>query len=159
MKMWLCEVCFSRIIINFKLDYTCTSAGQGGPKGFCAGEPQKRDVTDVSSNPKSSKSSSPQDVYFWHTFMSIEIKLPLVSVGTPLFYHLFYDRMWYLKQYCTYLGPKSGQNGGGQRTHARRDARTDAHQNFEASCTKALRAINSKTKLTCNYTLPISVGF
>ena len=61
-------------------------------------------------------------------------------MGTPLFYHLFYDRLCYLKQYRTYLGPKSDQNGGGQ-TDARTDARTDAHQNFEASCTKALRAI------------------
>ncbi len=65
----------------------------------------------------------PRMFIFWHTFISIEIKLPLVSVGTPLFYHLFYDRMWYLKQYRTYLGPKSGQNEAGH-THGRPDRRT-----------------------------------
>ena len=45
---------------------------------------------------------------FWHTFFHIKICLRTGSRGTPLFYPLFYDRLGYLKQYRTYLGPKSG---------------------------------------------------
>ena len=66
----------------------------------------------------------PRMFIFWHIFVPIKMKLPLVSVGTPLFYHLFYDRMWYLKQYRTYPGPKSGQNGACGRTDGRTDRRT-----------------------------------
>ena len=79
----------------------------------------------------------PRMLIFWFTFISIEIKLHLVSRGTPLFSLLFNARLGILKQYCRYRGPKSGPNRWQRTTDTER---TDAHQNFEASCTKALRA-------------------
>ena len=81
----------------------------------------------------------PRMLIFWFTFISIEIKLHLVSRGTPLFPN-FYARLGILKQYCTFQGPKSGPNRWRHRTDGHRtDERTDAHQKFEASCTKALK--------------------
>ena len=110
-------------------------------QGFCAGEPQNRDVTDVLYRKYPQKGPNlglPRMLIFWFTFISIEIKLHLVSMGTPFFFLLFYARLGILKQYCTFHGPKSGQNGAGQ-TDAQRERRTDAHQKFEASYTKALK--------------------
>ena len=69
---------------------------------------------------------------FWHTFISIEIKLHLVSRGTPLFPLLFYARLGILKQYCTFQVQKVVQTDGDGRTDARTHERTDAHQKFEA---------------------------
>ena len=83
----------------------------------------------------------PRMLIFWFTFISIEIKLHLVSRGTPLF-PFFNARLGILKQYCTFQGPKSGPNRW-RRTNGRTHERTDAHQKFEASCTKALKGKNS----------------
>ena len=44
----------------------------------------------------------PRMLIFWFTFISIEIKLHLVSRGTPLFPLLFYARLGILKQYCRF---------------------------------------------------------
>mgnify|MGYP006931558155 CR=1 FL=1 len=80
---------------------------------------------------------------FWHTFFHIKICLRTGSRGTPHFSIFFNARLSYLKQYCRYQCPKSGPNRW-RRTHTGRTPhteRTDAHQKFEASCTKALRAI------------------
>ena len=100
---------------------------------------------------KSFKSWCPQDAHqvmispglltFWYTFFHIKICLRTGSRGTPHFPIFFNARLSYLKQYCRYQCPKSGPNRW-RRTDGRTpDERTDAHQNFEASCTKALRAI------------------
>ena len=50
-------------IVMYDRNNQITPAGQGGPKGFCVGEPQNRDVTDVVSKvpTKPSKFWSPQD--------------------------------------------------------------------------------------------------
>ena len=90
----------------------CTSVGQGVPKAFS--QESLKSVT------------SPTSVgllTFWHTFFHIEICLRTGSRGTPLFYPLFYDRLSYLKQYRTFLGPKSGPNRW-RRTHARTNGQT-----------------------------------
>ena len=55
-----------------------------------------RNYTQKAPNPR-----LPRMFIFWHTFMSIEIKLPLVSVGTPHFFIFFNTRLCYLKQYRT----------------------------------------------------------
>ena len=64
--------------------------------------------------------------------------------GGHLFFHFSNARLWYLKQYRTFVGPKSGPNRW-RRTNERMDEQTDAHQNFEAPYTKALRAIRIST--------------
>ena len=80
----------------------------------------------------------PRMLIFWFTFISIEIKLHLVSRGTPLF-PSFLRSIGYFKAILHISGSKK-RSKRSVTQHRRTDAQTDAHQNFEASCTKALRA-------------------
>ena len=63
------------------------------------------DVTDVTSKVPTdwSKSSSPQDVHFLAHFYFHRNQITLSICGDTSFYHLFYDRLCYLKQYRTYI--------------------------------------------------------
>ena len=80
---------------------------------------------------------------FWYTFFHIKICLRTGSRG-HLFYPLFYDRLCYLKQYRTFRGKKWSKLSvtQGRSTHGRTDRRTSK---FEASCTKARRAISRRS--------------
>ena len=116
--------------LNIQSDCDPLTAGQGGPKGFCTGEPQKCDVTDVS-----------RIANFWHIFFRIKICLRTGSRGTPLFHPLFNDLLSYLKQYRTFLDPKSGPNRW-RRTPA--TARTDRRTSkIWGLAQKPLRAIKT----------------
>ena len=126
----------------FLLDYTCRARW---PFRAFAQESLKSVTSPTSYRKYPQKGPNlglPRMLIFWFTFISIEIKLHLVSRGTPLFSIFFYARLGILKQYCTFQGPKSGPNRW-RLTDERTHERTDAHQKFEASCTKALKGNNT----------------
>ena len=73
--------------INIQSDCDPLTAGQGGPKGFCAGEPQMCDVTDVRSKVPTdwSKFSPPQDVHFLAHFCFDRNQITLSICGDTSF--------------------------------------------------------------------------
>ena len=112
------------ISLFYKLDYTCTSAGQGGPKGFCAGVPQMCDVTDVRSKVPTdwSKSSSPQDVHFLTHFYFHRNQITLSICGDTSFLPSFLRSIVLFKAISYISGSKKWSKRSV--THARTDAET-----------------------------------
>ena len=122
--------------------------GKVALQGFCAGEPQNRDVTDVISKvpTKRSKSWSPQDAHFFGSLLFPKSNCTQY-LGGHLFFPSFLPSIGYFKAILHISGSKKWSKQ--MATDGTPHERTDAHQKFEASYTKALKGNNVRIKAYC----------